>query len=264
MSDPSGSLPTLFISHGAPTMPLEAIPAREFLVGLGDLYPEVEAVLCVSAHWATSRPAVNAADEPETIHDFYGFPAELYEIEYPARGAPALARRVAGLLESAGIACDIDRRRGLDHGTWVPMILMYPEADVPVIQLSIQLDLDTAEHFAVGRALADLRRDGILVIGSGGAVHPLGYAPLGPGMSTDRWALQFDDWLSDAAVEGDAESLMDYRALAPHPEKAHPYPDHFMPLLSALGAAAPGAKGKVIHHSWYWGDLGMAAYEFNA
>jgi len=131
-------LPTLFISHGAPTMAIEPIPAHEFLIKLGSRYRDVEAVLCVSAHWATHSPAVNANETPETIHDFSGFPSELYRIEYPARGAPDLARRAAGLLEEAAIGCDVDRRRGLDHGAWVPMLLMFPQADVPVVQLSIQ------------------------------------------------------------------------------------------------------------------------------
>jgi len=143
-------LPTLFISHGTPTMAIEPIPAHEFLIELGSRYRDVEAVLCVSAHWATYSPAVNATETPETIHDFSGFPSELYRIEYPARGAPDLARRVAGLLEEAAIGCDVDQRRGLDHGAWVPMLLMFPQADVPVVQLSIQNHLDTAAHFALG------------------------------------------------------------------------------------------------------------------
>jgi len=256
-------LHTLFISHGAPTMAIEPIPAHEFLIELGSRYRDVEAVLCVSAHWATYSPAVNATETPETIHDFSGFPSELYRIEYPARGAPDLARRVAGLLEEAAIGCDVDQRRGLDHGAWVPMLLMFPQADVPVVQLSIQNHLDTAAHFALGRALEGIRREGILVVGSGGAVHPLGYGPLGPGMPTDKWAVQFDDWLTSAVEKGDARSLIDYQTLAPFPERAHPYPDHYMPLLAALGAAGEGAKGTVIHHSWYWGNLGMAAYEFD-
>jgi 4,5-DOPA dioxygenase extradiol len=140
-------LPTLFISHGAPTMPLENIPTRAFLMELGGQYRNAQSVLCISAHWETSRAAVNGSDdELETIHDFYGFPSELYEIKYPARGWPELAEHVANLLRDAGMPCDIDRKRGLDHGAWVPMMLMFPRADIPVLQLSIQKGLDPTKH----------------------------------------------------------------------------------------------------------------------
>ncbi|HEY5526048.1 MAG TPA: class III extradiol ring-cleavage dioxygenase [Candidatus Anoxymicrobiaceae bacterium] len=258
-----GSLPALFVSHGAPTLPLEQIPAREFLAGLGTRYPDAKAVLCVSAHWATRAPAVSAVDTPETIHDFYGFPAPLYEMRYPVSGVPDLAPRVAALLRDAGISCDLDRKRGLDHGAWVPLMLMFPDADVPAFQLSIQGHLDPARHLALGQAIAPLRREGVLVMGSGGAVHPLGYAVLGPGEKTDGWAEDFYAWLRDAVERGDTSSLIDYKRLAPFPQRAHPYPDHYMPILTAMGAAGSGAKGEVIHQSWQWGDLGMAAFEFS-
>lgn len=255
-------LPTIFISHGAPTMPLEKIPAREFLSGLGAKYDDVSAVLCISAHWATIRPTVNAVEKPETIHDFSGFPRELYSIRYPAHGAPILASHIADIIKDAGNECDIDRKRGLDHGAWVPAMLMYPNANVPIIQLSIQQGLDPASHLALGQAISAFRDENVLILGSGGAVHPLGYAPLGEGAKTDQWAIDFDKWLTDTVIKGDGDALVRYRSLAPYAEQAHPYPDHFMPLLTTLGAAGDGAKGKVIHHSWYWGDLGMGAYEF--
>jgi 4,5-DOPA dioxygenase extradiol len=260
-----GSLPTLFVSHGAPTLPLEqGVPARDFLAGLGVRYPKITAVLCISAHWNTPRPAVNAVMKPATIHDFSGFPRELYGITYPAPGSPDLAHRVAGFVEAAGLPCDIDTGRGLDHGAWVPLMLMYPEARVPVVQLSIQGHLDPARHFALGDAIAPLRHEGVLVIGSGGAVHPLGdpTVALGEGLPTDAWAIAFSNWLNRAVTAGDRESLVRYRSLAPSAVHAQPYPDHFMPLLVALGATGPGGKGRILHQSWYWGNLGMGAYEF--
>ena len=260
-----GSIPTLFVSHGAPTLPLEhGVPAREFLAGLGARFPDIAAVLCISAHWNTPRPAVNAILHPSTIHDFSGFPRDLYGINYPAPGAPELARRVAGFVESAGLPCDIDTGRGLDHGAWVPLMLMYPNASVPVVQLSIQGHLDPARHFALGDAIASLRQEGVLVIGSGGAVHPLGdpTVALGEGLPTDAWATGFNDWLNHAVTTGDRRSLIRYRELAPAAVHAQPYPDHFMPLLAAMGAAGQGAKGTIINQSWYWGNLGMGAYEF--
>jgi 4,5-DOPA dioxygenase extradiol len=223
----------------------------------------VKAVLCISAHWETARPAIGASVRPGTIHDFYGFPPELYAIRYPAPGAPEQAKRAASLLGSAGYPCDVDRNRGLDHGAWVPLTVMYPGADMPVLQLSIQHSLDPAEHFAVGRAIEPMRHEGVLIVGSGGAVHPLGYPGFGLSDVTDSWALEFDEWLTDAVTRGDRERLIDYRKVAPYPERAHPRPDHYMPLLSALGAAGPGARGKVLHRSWYMGDLGLGAYEFD-
>ena len=258
-------LPTLFVSHGAPTLPLEPdVPAHRFLAGLGNRFPKIAAVLCISAHWNTERPAVNALLKPKTIHDFFGFPHELYRITYPAPGGPDLAHRVAGLAETAGIPCDIDAGRGLDHGAWVPLMLMFPSAGIPVIQLSIQDHLDPARHLALGEAIAPLRHEGVLVMGSGGAVHPPGdpTVALGEGIPTDPGALAFNEWLNHTVTSGDTESLIRYRDLAPSSIHAQPYPDHFMPLLTVLGAAGPGATGTILHQSWYWGNLGMGAYEF--
>ena len=260
-----GPLPTLFVSHGAPTLALETdVPAYSFLAGLGKRFPGIAAVLCISAHWNTPRPAVNAVLKPATIHDFSGFPRELYGITYPAPGAPDLARRVAGLVEKAGLPCDTDTGRGLDHGVWIPLMLMYPDAGIPVVQLSIQGHLDPARHLALGESIASLRHEGVLVMGSGGAVHPLGdpTLALGEGLPTDHRAIAFNEWLNHAVTSGDTQSLIRYRELAPSAVHAQPYPDHFMPLLAALGAAGPGAKGTILHQSWYWGNLGMGAYEF--
>jgi len=157
-------------------------------------------------------------ETPETIHDFYGFPAELYGLRYDARGSPDLAGRVADLLHGAGLSCDLDRNRGLDHGAWVPLILMFPDADVPVVQLSIQRHLDPAQHVALGAAIATLRDDSVLILGSGGAVHPLGYAAasLGEGAATDGWAHEFSGWLTDAVTQGDRVSLVKYRERGPY------------------------------------------------
>jgi 4,5-DOPA dioxygenase extradiol len=254
-------LPSLFVSHGAPTLPLEEIPARKFLKELGSDYQKVKAVLCISAHWATSIPTVNSVEWPETIHDFYGFPEELYEIDYPAQGDPVLAQHVVELIKSADIPCDVDDQRGLDHGAWVPLMLIFPLADIPVVQLSIQEHLDPSLHLEVGRALNDLRNENVLIVGSGGAIHPLGYSGARFRGEPQEWALEFDQWITDAVTRGDEHLLTNYRQLAPYPERAHPYPDHYMPLLSAFGAGGEGAKGSVIHHSWS-GDLGMAAYQF--
>jgi len=257
-------LPALFVSHGAPTLILEDIPARAFLQDLGRQYRHAGSVLCISAHWNLPGIQVNSVGRPETIHDFYGFPQELYDIRYPAHGSPALAENVVRLLAGRGIPCGIDGSRGLDHGAWVPLKLMFPSADIPVVQLSIQRSLDPAFHVTLGAALESIRDEGVLILGSGGAVHPLGdpTASLGVGAATEPWAVGFNDWLTDAVTRGDRDRLIGYRVQAPHAERAHPYPDHYMPLLVALGAAGAGARGTVIHHSWDLGDLGMDAFAF--
>ncbi len=187
------SLPSVFVSHGAPTLAVEENDTTEFLRRLGGELTRPRAVLCVSAHWNTRTPAVSAAEEPETIHDFGGFPRELYRISYPAPGAPALAARVADILGASGLACDVSRERGLDHGAWVPLRLMYPSADVPVAQLSIQPQQDPAYHFRLGRLLAPLRAEGVLVLATGSVTHNLGR--LGAGGEPPDWARQFEEWI---------------------------------------------------------------------
>ena len=165
------TLPSLFVSHGPPTMVLDDIPVRGALARIGRELPRPRAILCVSAHWLAEVPTVSLAERPETIHDFYGFDRALYELAYPAPGAPELARRTAELLKEAGIHCEGAPDRGLDHGAWEPLMLMYPEADVPVTQLSLQADADPAAHLNLGRALAPLRAEGVLIVGSGTAIH---------------------------------------------------------------------------------------------
>lgn len=260
------ALPTIFLSHGSPTTPLEDIPAKDFWKALGTRLEGVAAILCISAHWETERAAIAPQERPRTIHDFGGFPRPLYEIEYPAPGAPTLAERVTELLTVANTAHDLDASWGLDHGTWLPLMVMFPDARIPVAQVSIQHHLDAAAHLELGRALGALRHEGVLVLGSGGAVHNLAdWARAGgPDAPTDSWALEFHAWLTEAVERGDDEALVTYRERAPHAARAHPRPDHFMPLLAAYGAAGEGARGTVLHRSWYWGNLSMAAYEFRA
>jgi 4,5-DOPA dioxygenase extradiol len=236
---------------------MEDIPARHFMAALGRQLPRPKAILCISAHWETAAPMVSAAATPETIHDFHGFPDALYRLRYPAPGAPALAERVVGLLGGAGISGGIDAARGLDHGAWNPLLLIYPGADIPVTQLSIQSSLDPAHHAAVGRALRPLRDEGVMILASGGAVHNLRQ------FHVDRqtpapWAVSFDEWLAERIAAGEEDALIGYRETQPEARLAHPRDEHFLPLFVALGAG--GGKGRPLHRSFAHGSLSMAAF----
>ncbi|MCC7046623.1 MAG: dioxygenase [Alphaproteobacteria bacterium] len=254
----AGAPPAVFVSHGAPTLLLEGGPAVAFLSGLGAQLGRPSAVVCVSAHWETAAPSVSAADRPETIHDFYGFPRALYAMRYPAPGAPALATRVRDALGEAGFSCAVDPRQGLDHGAWVPMKVMYPDADVPVLQLSVQPQAGAAHHLAIGRALAPLRRDGVLVLGSGSAIHNLRALRWGDAKPED-WAVGFADWLDARVAEGAVDELAHYRERSPGGVMAHPTDEHFLPLFAAMGAGG-SASGRRLHSSFSHGNLGMQAY----
>jgi 4,5-DOPA dioxygenase extradiol len=254
--------PSLFISHGSPALIGEDIPAREFLAGLGRELGRPSAILVASAHWETSAPRASTATAPETIHDFYGFPEALYRLRYPAPGAPAAATKAVELLRRAGFAADTDATQGLDHGAWSPLLLMYPKADVPVAQISIQPPLGAAHHLALGRALAPLRADDVLVLGSGGATHNLAALDRGAHGAPPDWAVAFDTWLDEKLTSGDDAALADYRRQAPHARMAHPRDEHLLPALVAFGAAGEGVKARRLHDSFAHGSLSMAAYAF--
>lgn len=257
------TLPTYFISHGAPTLILEDGPTCAFLRDLGRSLARPRVVLVVSAHWETDRPTLSAATAPETIHDFYGFPETLYRIRYGAPGAPAVAAEAARLLNAAGIPSDIDAARGLDHGAWVPLMLMYPDADIPVLQLSIQPQSGTAHHVAVGRALAPLRDEGVLILASGGAVHNLRALAWNRAGAPETWAQGFDDWLLQRLESGAVDDLVAYRERAPGAVRAHPRDEHLMPLFVAVGAAGENAVGERVHHGFEHGSLSMAAFRIS-
>jgi len=250
----------IFVSHGAPTLPLEGLPAREFLRELGRQLPRPRAIVVVSPHWLTRGLFLKAPSQFDTWHDFQGFPEELYRVQYRPRGDAALCDRVALLLKQAGIDVDIaatDRR--LDHGVWVPLMLMYPQADVPLVQLS--LTWSTPKRCReIGRALRSLADDGVLLMGSGGAVHNLHEVAFGEVGAPPDWAREFDDWTRQRLAAGDWEALDDYRRQAPRAERAHPTEDHFLPLFFAGGA---GDRAESLHRSFSHGSLGMAAYAFS-
>lgn len=254
-------LPSLFVSHGAPDLAMANHPAARFLEELGAALPRPKAILVVSAHWERPVPAITTSPAPATIHDFFGWPPELYALDYPAPGAPWLAERVAGLLAEADMPLEADPARGLDHGAWVPLLLGWPAADIPVLQLSLIRGGDAAAHLALGRALAPLRGEGVLVLGSGAAVHNLG--ALAPeGSPPPAWARAFDSWLAAALAAGDRSALAAFPAAPSTARAAHPSPEHLMPLFVALGAGGEEAGAVRLHDSWSYGSLSMAAYAF--
>ena len=227
--------PSLFVSHGSPMFALTPGKAGPLLARIGRALSGVRAVLVVSPHWQTRGVRVMATAAPPTMHDFGGFPEPLYALHYPAPGAPALAQRAAAALRAAGFDIALDEHRGFDHGAWVPMRYLYPDASTPTLQVSMPIDLDAAGALRLGTALAPLRDEGVLVVGSGSLTHNLGEfrRPLDDIAYIDEFA----DWVRAAVERGDIEALVDYRRRAPHAQRAHPSEEHFLPLLIALGAA---------------------------
>ena len=261
------SFPSIFISHGPPTLLLDPAPARDFLEGLGGKLGRPDAIVCVSAHWNTETPAISVAEKPETIYDLYNFPQPLYEATYPAPGAPNLAERTANLLMESGVSANLDPNRGLDHGAWIPLKLMYPNADIPVTQLSMQWPQSPGHHLAVGQALRPLRDEGVLVLASGNVTHNLGDAigAYRSGQADDpppKWARDFAAWLADAIEGGAVDDLLDYRNSAPGAVDANPEDDHLMPLYVALGAGDESGKGRRLHESFLYRSLSMDAFAF--
>ncbi len=256
-------LPTLFLSHGSPMLAIEGSPAGRFLDGLGDELPRPRAIVVASAHFTADRATLGGHPQPPTVHDFGGFPAPLYELQYPAPGLPGLADDIAGRLADAGLEATVRPGHGLDHGVWVPLRRMYPDADIPVVPLSVMPHGSAAQHYEMGRALAGLRDEGVLVIGSGGFVHNLGDldwerrdAPLMP------WAADFSAWMHDRLARGDLPGLLAWQALAPQARHAHPTVEHLMPLFVALGAAGDAPSVRTIHRSHEMGSLALDAFAF--
>lgn len=246
----------LYLSHGSPDLVLSTHPARDFLVELGLALPRPRGALVISAHFETPGLRLGGALAPATLHDFHGFPDALYRQRYPAAGLPEVAERLAMALGEAGIEVGIEARRPLDHGIWSPLSLLWPDAGVPLLPVSVPMSPSPAEQLAIGRRLGEFaQREGLWLIGSGAATHNLGdrkaeYA------APDAWAREFHDWARDAAARGDLGALADWRQRAPHAHHAHPTAEHFLPLLMAVGAL-DGDPLRALHESFSYGNLSM-------
>lgn len=253
-------LPSLFISHGSPMLALEPGASGPPLARLAAELPRPRAILVVSAHWESSDLRVSCNPHPETWHDFGGFPAALFAVQYPAPGDPELAAQVVELLQAEGLPAQLDSQRPFDHGTWVPLSLMYPQADIPVVQLSLPSRLGPALQTRIGHALASLREQGVLLIGSGSITHNLRDLDWHAGPeSVEPWAKAFRDWMIDKLAADDQAALHDYRQQAPNAVRSHPSDEHLLPLYFARGA---GGKFSVAHQGFTLGALGMDIYRF--
>jgi 4,5-DOPA dioxygenase extradiol len=256
---PSTPTPLFFISHGAPTFALEPGKLGPQLQALGAQLEGVRAVLVVSPHWQTRGVAVSSTAAPETIYDFGGFPAKLYDLTYPAAGAPDIAEQTAKLLTEAGFATSLDTRRGLDHGAWVPLYHLLPQAQIPVFQVSMPYDLTTEQAVQLGRALAPLRAQGVLIVASGSMTHNLGEFRRGVAVG-DHYVQEFSHWVKTAVLANAVQPVIRYRSEAPHAERAHPTEDHFLPLLVALGAQVEGDAAQLIDGGIEHGMLSMDSF----
>ncbi|MDL2324877.1 4,5-DOPA dioxygenase extradiol [Ruminococcaceae bacterium OttesenSCG-928-A16] len=255
---PVEKMPVLFVGHGSPTNIIEDNPFTEGWQQIAKEIPTPTSILCISAHWYTGGQLVSQAEKPETIYDFYGFPQELYEISYPAPGAPALAQQAAPLFTPPAM---LDSIRGLDHGAWSVLHFMYPNADIPVCQLSVNNLLLPQQSYQMGQLLAPLRQQGTLLLGSGNIVHNLGLVnwQLNGGYP---WADEFDDYAKQAIVTGQHSKLVNYQQAGASAQKAFVTKDHYDPLLYVLGAAGTTSKVRVFNDARVLGSISMTSYLF--
>jgi len=254
--------PVLFMSHGAPTFALEPGLAGPALACIGQHLPRPQAIVIVSAHWTThGEVRATGAAQPETIHDFYGFPAALYALRYPAVGDPALAQRVVTQLQQTGWQAQVDDARGLDHGAWVPLLHLFPQADIPVVQVSLPMAGGAERAWQLGRALAPLRDAGVLIAGSGTLTHNL-HDLRSPGYEVQQYVQAFTDWVRTHVAVLDHDALCHYRQRAPAAQRAHPTEEHFLPLLVAMGATDAQDPVCIVDGGVDAGVLAMDAYVF--
>ena len=252
--------PALFISHGSPMLAIEPGSLGAQLKQLGQGLDGVRGIVMVSPHWQTQGLFVGSHPQPLTIHDFGGFPKVLYTLSYPAQGSLDLAEQVNQALTAAGISAQLDPDQGLDHGVWIPLMHLRPEADIPVVPLSLPENATPEQVFAMGKALGPLREEGVVIIGSGSMTHNL-FEFRGPSVTqTEPYVTAFVDWVRSAVARHDTESLLNYRTQAPHAVQAHPTDEHFLPLFMALGAAHSQELVEVLEKEVRYRMLSMESY----
>lgn len=254
-------MPTLFIGHGSP---MNAIEDNEFTEGWVEVarnIPKPDVILCASAHWYIPKTMITSMETPRTIHDFYGFPPELYQQQYPAPGAPDLARNISETLNEYSI--ELDQSWGLDHGTWSVLKRMYPDADIPTIQLSIDYTKSPRFHYDLGHRLKFLREQGVLIIGSGNLVHNLGAVVFDASEFTYDWAREFDERVTDAILSKEEDVFIDFKGLDDIGRKAHPTLDHYLPLLYAIGSSESDNEPTIYNQKPIYGSISMTCFKFD-
>jgi 4,5-DOPA dioxygenase extradiol len=255
-------MPSYFFAHGAPSIVLEDNEYTQLLKSFAANTPRPKAIVLFSAHWEDTVQSIGAAESYETIYDFGGFQDELYQMTYPAKSDPGLSKKVQSLFGEHGIQSVLNENRGLDHGAWAVLKLLYPEADIPVVALSVNRHLSNEQQYRIGQALGELREQDVLIIGSGGTVHnlrKLNWRSEG----VDAWAEQFDSWLQDKIESWDTDALFQYRELAPSAQEAVPTSEHFIPLLLAMGTGDANRQAKLLHRSYQYGNLSLSCWQFN-
>lgn len=258
--------PGIFVPHGAPTFVLAPGAAGAAMARAASELPRPRAIVVVSAHCMSREPVVGTGLRPATVHDYWGFPRELYSMQYPATGCSGASEAVLEALHAAGLPAQGDPGVGLDHGAWIPLRLMFPDADIPVVPMSIQPHLGPAHHLALGRALAPLARQGFLILGSGNLTHNLGDYQQAASRTgqTPAYVREFADWFWERIEARDVDSLLAYRQLAPGAVRAHPQDDHLLPLYVALGAGSPRYTPRRLHAGVADYVLAMDAYAFQS
>lgn len=254
------TLPGLFISHGSPMLALEPEQVGPALNRLSVNLPKPHAIVVVSAHWESKSLEVSTATRPETWHDFGGFPKEMYQLRYPAAGEPELAERIIQLLHQSGMDAHANTLRPRDHGVWVPLLHLYPEADIPVVQISLPVNFTAHQLFKLGQALSTLREEQILLIGSGSITHNLSELSWkDDDAATPKWASEFRNWVVHQLSNDDFEAVLNWEN-APHIKRNHPTIEHLSPLFFAMGT---GTRFSLVHSSFSLGSLGMDIYRFD-
>lgn len=254
--------PALFISHGSPTVALLEDPYTEALARSAAAFSRPASIIVMSAHWTTAGPIqITSSEHPETIHDFGGFPDALYEMKYPCAGAPALAKKIESMLREKRIEASTSAERGLDHGAWIPLRIMYPEADIPVVQVSLPFLELPRRIMQLGNILAPLRDEGVLLIGSGGAVHNLRRLRWDQkNAAPELWAVEFDRWVHEKLRGAKIEDLLSFDVLAPHAKEAHPTTEHFLPLFFTAGSSLSGDQVRSLYNGFHYGSLSMFSF----
>ncbi|WP_440116271.1 DODA-type extradiol aromatic ring-opening family dioxygenase [Paenibacillus sp. QZ-Y1] len=256
------TLPAFFIAHGSPALAVESNDYTHFLNQLGDRLPAPKAIVVFTAHWDCPEPSVTMDDTHQTLHDFYGYPSNMYTMDYPAPGQTELANEICALFTRSNLPYQPIRGRGLDHGVWVPLLHMYPQANIPVIAVSVDSLRSPQEQYDIGRMLEQLRHDDVLIIGSGGTVHNL--RMLGSDDEPQDWAVEFDNWIGERLEQWNTRELFQYEKKAPHARMAVPSygTEHLAPLFYAMGTADISRSAKRLFQSYPYGTLSLNCWQF--